>query len=66
MQNVICVYIRNGEYRVVSIEEALATGRQLAAEGWKNTATLNPEEWLGFYLNADESTRFEAIESISA
>jgi len=66
MQNFVFVYIFNGDYRCLGINEAQTIGKQLIKEGWKHTATLNPETWIEFMLNGNETQRFEAIESISA
>jgi len=66
MQNFVFVYALNGDYRCLGIDAAQTTGKQLIKEGWKHTATLNPETWMEFFLNGDETRRFEAIESISA
>lgn len=66
MQNFVFVYHLKGTYRCLDVNGAQSTGKQLVKEGWKHTATLNPETWMEFYLNSGESSRREAIECLSA
>ncbi len=66
MQNFVFVYILDGAYRVLDINDSQAVGKKLINEGWKHTATMKPETWMEFFLNGSETERFEAIESISA
>lgn len=65
MQNFVFVYHLNGIYRCLDVNGAQTTGKELVKEGWKHTATLNPEVWMEFYLNGGESTRRKAIEGLS-
>ena len=66
MQNFVFVYVLNNTFRCLDINGARTTGKDLVKEGWKHTATINPETWIEFFLNGGESTRREAIECISA
>jgi len=65
MQNFVFVYILDGNYMCLGTDEAHVIEKQLIKEGWKHTATINPETWMEKFLNGDETTRLEVIESIS-
>lgn len=65
MINFVFVYVKNGDYRCLNADESKVDGKQLVKDGWRHAATLNPEAWIEFILNSNETKRFEAIECLS-
>ena len=61
MTNFVFVYFKKGKFRCLNLEQAKNQEKELIENGWKHTATLNPEIWMEYFLNSKKEEQEEEI-----
>jgi len=59
MENTIFIFAKDRKVKALNLEDAKEQAEPLIRDGWQQTASLNPCEWIEYLCNDSDNIEFE-------